>query len=224
MAPGHPRVPAVQVRGAPALPWHHGPRWFLGTLVSCLGGWASTENCLKHFSRLDGRYGVGEGDQVGLPENTAEKAPRHTNACGSGGRTSRLLCGRKAGIHDGLTSHQMRPLLVTRSAGRVHAPHRGLCPDPGPGTPFPEPSLPLPRTVCMSQSLPSASPSTRTPFSRWVQSRLPRGPRSPEESRAKCGPPGRGEFLLPHSPASRCWRVFYYWPLWLVRNGILMSF
>lgn len=212
---GGPRTPpgtsCAGVRG-PCPPLAHGPRRFLGTLVSGLVGWASTENCLKRFSRLDGRYRVGEGGQVGLPENTAEKAPRCTNACGSGGRTSRSPCGRKGGIRDGLTSGQMRPLPVNEERWP------GTCPPPRPV-----------RTAALE--IPSQSPPSPTHVLcaclRVYPVPLPaRGPHSQGGYRAGCQgvPPGRGEFLLPHSLASRCWRMFYYLPLWLVRNGILMSF
>lgn len=123
----------------------------------------------------------------------------------------------------------MRLRLLTRSAGRqsrgqAHAPHCGMSPDRGPGNHFPEPFLLLSPTVCMSQRLPSPSPGMRTPFSKWVQSRVPRSPCSPAESRAKCGPPGRGAPLLPHGPATRCWHIFYYLLPCSVGNGISLSF
>lgn len=124
-----------------------------------------------------------------MPENTAQKETRHTDALRVWRPDVRVTVPQKAGIPGGLASGQMRPLLVTRSAGRqspdgVRAPHHGRPPECMPGHQAPEPFLLLSPTVRTSQSSPSPSAGMRTPFSRWTQSQLLRG--SPSPCRRTC--------------------------------------
>lgn len=95
----------------------------------------------------------------------------------------------------------MRPLLVTRSAGRqspegVRGPHHGRPPECSPGHQVPELFLLLSPTVRTSQSSPSPSPGMQTPFSRWTQSQLLRG--SPFPCRKTC------QVWVPREEGSSC--------------------